>query len=77
MFYVRIRKDDVSVKAEIAPHNVYTECSGCGREISIDLESLLRDGNCDLTTTQVFCDDCSRNIRRNDQKNATLTPAPF
>ena len=77
MFYVRIRKDDVSVKAEITPDNVYTECAGCGHEIPIDLEEMLKDDACDLTATKVFCDECSRNIRRNDPKNATLTPAPF
>ena len=57
MFYVRIRKDDVSVKAEITPDNVYTECAGCGHEIPIDLEEMLKDDACDLTATKVFCDE--------------------
>ena len=77
MFYVKIKRDGVSVKAAIDVDNVFTECAGCGHEIPIDLEEMLKDDACDLTTTQVFCDECSRNIRRNDQKNATLTPAPF
>ena len=78
MFYVKIRKDDVSVKAEITPDNVYTECAGCGHEIPIDLEEMLKDDACDLTATKVFCDACSRIIHRNDKKNATLKPEiPF
>lgn len=39
MFYVKIRKDDVSVKAAIDVDNVFTECAGCGHEIPIDLEA--------------------------------------
>lgn len=72
MFFVKILTDDLQVQAPIEPDNVFTECAGCGAEIPIDLEELLKHENADLCSTAVFCEDCSRDLRKQRGERVTL-----
>lgn len=40
--------------------NIFTNCPGCGKEFHVDLIDIF-DCDGDLYSTQIFCDECSRN----------------
>lgn len=63
MFYVKAQiNDTVDLTVEINDENVFTRCPGCGREVSIDLVKLFRDGESDLYCTAIYCAKCSQNL---------------
>lgn len=65
MFYVKAKLSDaVEVTVEITDENVFTRCHGCGDEVSVDLAELFSDGEGDLYGTAVYCEECSRKIRK-------------
>ena len=50
MFYIKTKlPDGKPVKTEVTDENVFTRCSECGKEISVDLAELFSDGNGDWT----------------------------
>ena len=63
MFYVKEPINDaMEVTIEISDENVFCRCPVCGREVMVDLEEVLGDGNGDLFDTAVLCEDCSREL---------------
>ena len=59
MFYIKTKlPDGKTVKTEVTDENVFTRCSECGKEISIDLAELFSDGNGDLYSSAVICEGC-------------------
>lgn len=61
MFYVKENFNDaMEVTIEINDENVYCTCPVCRREVLVDLEEVLKDG--DLFSTQVCCDRCSNKL---------------
>lgn len=67
MFYLKHR----GTKVYIEDDNVYTRCIGCGKEIKVDLQEILGDGESDLYGTGCFCRECSekRVFRRFQHSN--------
>lgn len=63
MFYVKEPINDaMEVTIEISDENVFCRCPVCGREVLVDLEEVLGDGNGGLFGTAVLCEDCSREL---------------
>ncbi len=67
MFYVKEPISDtmeitIEITIEINDENVFCRCPICGREVLVDLEDVLGDGNGDLFGTSVMCEDCSREL---------------
>jgi len=61
MFYMKTKTPDgKTVKTEITDENVFTHCSKCGGEVSVDLAELFSDGEGDLFSTGVICADCTQ-----------------
>ena len=52
----------MEVTVEINDENVFWRCPVCGREILVDLEEVLGDGQGYLFGTAVLCEDCSREL---------------
>lgn len=60
MFYVKQKlSEDAEINIEITDENVFNHCPCCGREVLVDLDEVLSDGEGDLFSTTVFCDDCA------------------
>ena len=60
MFYVKEPlTDSVNVTVEIRDDNVFCRCPFCGKELAVDLQDILMDGNGDLFGTTVLCDTCA------------------
>ncbi len=60
MFYLKQRLfGDTTILREIHADNVYTRCPCCGKEFTVDLAAVLRDGASGLEDTVVLCDECS------------------
>lgn len=60
MFYVKEPlTDGVDVTVEINDENVFCRCPVCGREVLVDLQDVLSDGDSDLVGTTVLCDECA------------------
>ena len=63
MFYVKERiNEGAEISIDITDENVFCRCPICGREVLVDLEDVLGDGNGDLFGTSVMCEDCSRKL---------------
>lgn len=59
MFYVKEPLTDaVNVTVEIRDDNVFCQCPVCGKELAVDLQDILMDGDADLFGTTVLCDEC-------------------
>lgn len=56
MFYL-INNNEIT---EINPEKIYTICPNCGTPFKVDLEDIIRNDG-DLLSTQVFCEECSKN----------------
>lgn len=57
MFYVKYEMSkEATLMVPITTENVYTKCFECEREIKVDLEEILKDG--DLTSTKIVCQEC-------------------
>ena len=79
MFYVKEPINDaMEVTIEISDENVFCRCPVCGREVMVDLEEVLGDGNGDLFDTAVLCEDCSRELleEMDPKRNAEHYPDP-
>lgn len=61
MFYVKEAiNDSMEVAIKINDENVFGHCPVCGKEIPVDLESVLKEGDGDLFGTAVLCDECAK-----------------
>lgn len=61
MFYVKEKiSDGAEINIEITDENVFNQCPQCGKEVQVDIESLLKSENSDLFGTSVFCEECSK-----------------
>lgn len=47
----------------IDPDRIYAFCPRCGVLHAVDLQAEIADGDCDLLTTNVYCDDCGAAVR--------------
>lgn len=59
MFYLLHKRKLIPID----PDRVYAFCPQCGVLHAVDLQAEIADGDCDLLTTNVYCDDCSELIR--------------
>ena len=60
MFYIKTKlPDGKTVKTEVTDENVFTRCPECGKEINVDLAELFSDGEGDLYSSAVICEDCT------------------
>ena len=60
MFYVKEPlTDGIDITVEINDENVFCRCPGCGREVAVNLQDVLSDGDADLVGTAVLCDECA------------------
>ena len=63
MFYVKEPiSDTMAITIEINDENVFCRCPICGREVLVDLEDVLGDGNGDLFGTAVMCEFCFQEL---------------
>ncbi len=69
MFYI---KDTlfgaIEVTTQIGPDNVYCRCPYCGKEVHVNLSLLMSDGQGDLLSRSVVCDDC-KNQAKEEKSN--------
>ena len=72
MFYI---KDTlfgaIEVTTEIGPDNVFCRCPYCGKEVQVNLSLLMSDGQGDLLSRSVVCNDCT-NFSKEENKNGKL-----
>ena len=72
MFYI---KDTlfgaIEVTTEIGPDNVFCKCPYCGKEVHVNLSLLMADGEGDLLSRSVVCDDC-KNQAKEEKSNGKL-----
>lgn len=61
MYYVR---DHRGKKIWIEDNNVFTQCPRCGKEIPVDLNDGIVDGQLDLYGTSWYCSGCSEKMRK-------------
>ena len=47
----------------IDPDRIYTYCPRCGVLHAVDLQAEIADGDLNLLTTNVYCDDCGAAVR--------------
>jgi hypothetical protein len=65
MLYVKTSlTDDITIMVDIVKENVYTQCPGCGAEMSVDLDQIVKDNGGDLNNTEAFCSKCLEQIKR-------------
>ncbi|MBQ1389046.1 MAG: hypothetical protein IIY78_05410 [Clostridia bacterium] len=61
MFYI---KDTlfgaIEVTTEIGPDNVFCKCPYCGKEVHVNLSLLMSEGQSDISSRSVVCDNCKR-----------------
>ena len=68
MFYTKERvNDSMEISIEITDENVFCHCPMCGSEVSVDIGEILSDGESDLYSTAVFCDECSKKVKSGGQ----------
>ena len=61
MFYIKDKLyGAIEVTTEIGPDNVFCKCPYCGKEVQVNLSLLMADGQGDLLSRSVICDDCKR-----------------
>ena len=60
MFYVKVKTDEVEVKAELNDENVFCACPDCGKEVAVDLSCVFADGLGDMYGTAVCCEKCTQ-----------------
>ncbi|KOC45771.1 hypothetical protein [Clostridium botulinum] len=64
MFYVKSQiNEDAHIKIDITDENVFCTCPQCGSEVLVDLAEVFQDGEIDLFGTDVYCTECSKEIR--------------
>ena len=69
MFYIKDRLyGAIEVTTEIGPDNVYCRCPYCGKEVHVNLSLLMSDGQGDLLSRSVVCDDC-KNQAKEEKSN--------
>ena len=61
MFYI---KDTlfgaIEVTTEIGPDNLFCKCPYCGKEVHVNLSLLMSEGQSDISSRSVVCDNCKR-----------------
>ena len=64
MFYIKDRLyGAIEVTTEIGPDNVYCRCPYCGKEVQVNLSLLMSDGQGDLLSRSVVCNDCTNFLK--------------
>ena len=72
MFYIKDKLyGAIEVTTEIGPDNVYCRCPYCGKEVQVNLSLLMFDGQGDLLSRSVVCDDCMSFVKE-ENKNGKL-----
>ena len=62
MFYVKTQLNpELTMEVDITPHNVFTRCPDCGRELHVPPTE---DGLIDLNCVGVCCPECVRYRRK-------------
>lgn len=70
MYYVKSNiTDELEVRVELTDENIFTVCPRCSKEVLVDFSEIFRDKTPDLYGTSVYCESCSRKIRRERKKN--------
>lgn len=65
MFYVKQQvSGNAEIRIDITDDNVFCRCPKCGRETRVYLDEVLRGEDSDLYGTAVFCDECSRAMKK-------------
>ena len=59
MFYILHKRKLIPID----PDRIYAFCPQCGVLHAVDLQAEIADGDCDLLTTNIYCDDCSAAVR--------------
>ena len=61
MFYIKDKLyGAIEVTTEIGPNYVFCKCPYCGKEVQVNLSLLMSDGQGDLLSRSVVCDNCKR-----------------
>lgn len=61
MFYIKTKQPGgKTVNTEVTDENVFTRCLECSKEISVDLAELFSDGEGDLYSSGIICEDCTK-----------------
>lgn len=70
MFYIKTNiSNGVEIKIDLFEDEIYTQCPKCGKEIQINSEELadiIKD-QC-LTSTNVYCKDCAKEVIKKCKK---------
>ncbi len=67
MFYIKDKLyGAIEVTTEIGPDNVFCKCPYRGKEVQVNLSMLMADGEGDLLSRSVVCDDCIKEFRKED-----------
>lgn len=59
MFYILHKRKLLPID----PDRIYTFCPRCGALHAVDLQAEIADGDLNLLTTNVYCDDCGAIVR--------------
>ena len=62
MFYTKTIIGNTTITTDINCENVFTRCTGCGREISVDLAEQFAAGDFCLDSTKIYCAECTRRM---------------
>lgn len=61
MFYVKNElAGGITLHTEINSENTFTVCPECGIEFPVDLVDILSGGDADLSSTNIYCSECSK-----------------
>ena len=61
MFYVKVAGKIGEIMVPITRKNVFSRCSRCGKECSVDLKELIKGEDFNLESHRVLCPKCSEN----------------
>lgn len=71
MFYVKEHiTDGTEISVEITDENVFCHCPVCRREVTVNLQDVLADGESDLMSTVVMCEECADEWMNNHGKKS-------
>ncbi len=59
MLYVKVTGKVGEIMVPITRKNVFTQCSRCGKECSIDLKELTKGEDFNIESPRVLCPKCS------------------
>lgn len=75
MFYIKTKlPGGKTVKTEVTDENVFTRCLECGKETGVDLAELFSDGEGDLYSSGIICEDCAKKRMSKHFHDIEVTP---